>query len=102
MHKIPEDIKDIGNRISKLKKDKKYLSESDNNYTELSRLSIGLQIAIELVSGTIVGAGIGFLLDKLFDFEFLFLVLFTILGGIAGFMNVINYIKHVNNHKEKE
>mgnify|MGYP003303532630 CR=1 FL=1 len=101
MHKIPEDIKDIENRISKLKKDKKYLSE-DNKYTELSRLSIGLQIAIELVSGTIVGAGIGFLLDKLFDFEFLFLVLFTILGGIAGFMNVINYIKHVNNHKEKE
>ena len=82
MHKIPEDIKDIENRISKLKEDKKYLSE-DNKYTELSRLSIGLQIAIELVSGTIV-------------------VLFTILGGIAGFMNVINYIKHVNNHKEKE
>jgi len=63
---------------------------------------MGLQIAIELVSGTIVGMGIGYLLDKIFAFNFIFLVLFTILGGVAGIINVVRYVKQVNANKDKE
>ena len=101
MHKIPEDIKSIDDRVSKLV-ERKNISSKDDKHTDFSNIALGLQIAIELVSGTIVGMGIGYLLDKIFAFNFIFLVLFTILGGVAGIINVVRYVKQVNANKDKE
>ena len=100
MQKIPEDIKSIDERISKLKKNYANRNREDK-HTEFSHLAVGLQVAIEIVSASFVGAAIGYLMDKIFDFDFIFLVLLTILGGIAGFINVIRYVKQVNANKER-
>ena len=61
---------------------------------------MGLNIAIELVSGTFVGLSIGYILDELFDFDSIFLIIFTIMGGLAGLLNVTRYIKSSNYNTE--
>lgn len=53
-------------------------------------------IAIDLVSGTMVGVASGIFTDKLFYSKPLFLIIFTIIGMIAGF-NIIR--QKVNNKK---
>ena len=52
-------------------------------------LAIGLKIASEFVSGVIVGAGIGWAIDKIAGTSPLFLIIFLMLGFAAGVMNVL-------------
>ena len=49
----------------------------------LSSLGIGLIIA------TLIGAGIGYFLDKQLHTQPVFLLIFMVLGIVAGFINVI-------------
>jgi len=93
---IPEDIKKMQEKISTLKKD----CPAKEEKSEVSQLATALQIAIELVSGTFVGAGIGYILDELFDFKSIFLVIFTIFGSFAGLLNVARYIKKIEDKEE--
>jgi F0F1-type ATP synthase assembly protein I len=48
-----------------------------------------------LVSGVIVGCGIGYMLNEIFDFGSIFLISSTILGGMAGILNVSRYLKQM-------
>ena len=75
MKKIPDDIKQMDERIRKLK-------------------------AKELISGVIVGAGIGYLLDILFGTRPLLLIIFLFLGGVAGFLNVYRFVKSMEKEQE--
>ena len=97
MNKTPKDIKDIDERIAQLE----IKDNNDEKYTKISNISNGFQIVVELASSVIVGVGIGYVLDKIFDFRILFLVIFTILGGIAGLLNVVRYLKNIST-KERE
>lgn len=97
MEKERENIEEINNRIKAIKasQQKKY---GKSNFSDLG---LAFQVPIELVSGVIVGAGIGYILDKLFDFKFLFLVVFTIFGGISGLVNVARSLKKIEDEKEE-
>ena len=97
MHESPRDIDEIEKKISVLKEKQ---NTEINKHTNLSQGSMGLNIAIELVSGTFVGLSIGYMLDELFDFDSVFLIIFTIIGGLAGLLNVARYIKSSNHNKE--
>ncbi len=97
MNETHKDIKDIDERIAHLENKDKV----DEKYTKVSNISNGFQIVIELASGVIVGICVGYVLDKIFDFRILFLVIFTILGGIAGLLNVVRYLKS-KSIKERE
>ena len=46
------------------------------------------RVASELLAGLLVGAGIGWTLDKWLDTNPLFLILFFLLGGAAGILNL--------------
>ncbi|MFN3889120.1 MAG: AtpZ/AtpI family protein [Beijerinckiaceae bacterium] len=51
-------------------------------------LSLGMRVLSEFVGGVIAGAGLGWLLDKLFATQPVFLIVFIGLGTAAGFWNV--------------
>lgn len=97
MHESPRDIDEIEKKISVLKEKQ---NTEIKKHTNLSQGSMGLNIAIELVSGTFVGLSIGYILDELFDFDSIFLIIFTIMGGLAGLLNVTRYIKSSNYNTE--
>ena len=93
MKKMPDDLKRLGERIEKLKqkeadarKDKK---ESGFAYASKT----GFRVGTELVSGVIVGAAIGWLLDLWLNTQPWFLVIFLFFGGVAGFLNVYRFVR---------
>ena len=61
---------------------------------------VGFRIGAELISGVIVGAGIGYLLDILFGTRPLLLIIFLFLGGVAGFLNVYRFVKSMEKEQE--
>lgn len=100
MKKIPEDIKQIEERISKLKavesaarKDK---PESEFAYATKT----GFRVGTELVSGVLVGAALGYVLDKVFATAPLLLIIFLFFGFAAGFLNVYRFVKNEDKSKE--
>ena len=56
----------------------------------IDRNSLGLvmRVGVELVSAVVVGAAIGWGLDRWLGMRPLFLILFVLLGGVAGIFNV--------------
>ena len=54
-----------------------------------SGISLGLRAGSEFVSATVVGAGIGWALDRLVGTNPIFLILFFFIGVAAGVWNVI-------------
>jgi F0F1-type ATP synthase assembly protein I len=51
-------------------------------------ISFGLRLGVEMLVATMVGALIGYGLDKFFETEPWLLVLFLLFGGAAGCLNV--------------
>lgn len=87
-----DKLKDIKARIKELK------PIDNTNSKTVSEIS-AFTIAVDLVSGTMVGVIGGVLTDKFFHSKPLFLMLFTVLGMIAGF-NIIR--KKLNNKKQED
>lgn len=54
-----------------------------------SMAQVGWRMVIELVTGLLLGAGIGYGLDWVFDTMPLFLVVFTLLGFAAGVQTML-------------
>ncbi len=97
----PDDIKNIARRINEFKDKHASLNKApsikENAYTQTSA---GFQISVELLSGVLIGAGIGYVLDKLFSSQPWLIVIFTILGGAAGILNIYKTFKVENSSKE--
>ncbi|XVN41950.1 MAG: AtpZ/AtpI family protein [Rickettsia endosymbiont of Argas persicus] len=82
-------LKDIQKRIKELK-------PAENLDTKPTTEVSPFTIAIDLVSGTMVGVVCGLLTDKFFNSKPFFLIIFTIIGILAGF-NIIR--QRLNNKK---
>ena len=76
-----ERLKALETRISQVraKHDPKPAAQDHHSMAQ-----VGWRMVIELVTGLLIGAGIGYGLDWVFDTMPLFLVLFTLLGFAAG------------------
>ena len=96
----PQDIQQIEKRIKQMKdrQDESARKTSDKQF--VYAYQTGTRIATELVSGVLVGVGLGYLLDKICATAPLQLVIFLILGGAAGFLNVYRFVKN-QDRKEK-
>lgn len=55
---------------------------------DTSGLGLAMRIGVELVAAVVIGAGIGYGLDRWLGTMPWFMVLFLLLGGAAGVMNV--------------
>ena len=98
MNKKPQDIEDIEKRINTLRG--KDTAPKEKNY--ISAYQVGSRIAAELVSGVIVGGGLGYLFDKLLKTPPILLIVFLIMGSIAGFRNVYKYVKEEETKEEEK
>lgn len=58
-----------------------------------SGMGVGLRVATDLVAGVLVGAGIGYLLDRWLGTKPFLLMLMLVLGFVAGIMNVYRIAK---------
>ncbi len=101
--KHPKDIKELQEKISALKHRSDDEKKNSASVTHWASASIGVRVGIELVSGTIIGMGIGYVLDKILDFKILMLLIFTIFGSFAGILNVYRYTKSLEeNERDKD
>lgn len=100
MKKIPDDIKQIEERIGKLKA-AEAIARKDQTESEYAYAAkTGFRVGTELVSGVLVGAALGYFLDKVFATPPLLLIIFLFFGGAAGFLNVYRFVKNEDKSKE--
>ena len=77
---------DLTKRIEKaLNKEEKQKTENNGNQTLINTFS---RVATELLAGLLIGAGIGWTIDKWLNTSPWFLIIFFLLGGAAGILNL--------------
>jgi len=77
---------DLTKRIEKaLNKEEKQKTENNSNQTLVNTFS---RVATELLAGLLIGAGIGWTIDKWLNTSPWFLIIFFLLGGAAGILNL--------------
>ena len=72
------------------------LKKSKTNCYKNNGYSIGLKISLDLISSIIVGALIGYGLDKIFLTKPVFFIIFLVLGIITGFYSLFKTVKKLN------
>ena len=72
------------------------LKKTKTNHYKNNGYSIGLKISLDLMSSIIVGALIGYGLDKIFSTKPVFFVIFLVLGIITGFYSLFKTVKKLN------
>lgn len=101
MKKTPEDIKQLEAKIRELKSREAEVRK-DKLESEFAYASkVGFRIGVELLSGVLVGAAVGYVLDRLAGTQPWLLILFMFFGGGAGVLNVYRFAKS-EERKRKE
>ena len=80
----------FSDRLEKKLKKTKTINNNSNGY------SIGLKISLDLMSSILVGAFIGYGLDKVFSTKPVFFIIFLVLGIITGFYSLFKTIKKLS------
>ena len=70
--------------------------------THYSQAHLAWRMVIELVTGLLIGFGMGYGLDSLFGTLPIFLVIFTLLGLAAGIKTMMRSAQEVQQKKEAE
>ena len=100
MRKKPDDIKQIEDRIMRIQEKERYVrghnTESEYSYAAKT----GFRVGAELLSGVLVGAGLGYVCDLYFGTRPWTLVFFLFFGFAAGFLNVYRFVKSAENKEE--
>lgn len=100
MKKIPDDLKRLGERIKDLNKQEAEARKDKPESSFAYATKAGFRVGTELLSGVLVGAALGYVLDKVFVTQPWFLIAFLFLGGAAGILNVYRFAKGEDNKKE--
>ena len=87
---LSNKAKEIDERIALLKKQ---IEEQPYKQKKNSSLALVGNVVLELFAGIIVGGSIGYFLDKLFNTIFVFMLIFTLLGLVAGILNLYRKLK---------
>jgi ATP synthase protein I len=81
-------LKRLGDRLTKVNRPTGH-SDSPRQTTDASAMARGFRLSTELVAGVLVGAAIGWLLDKWLGISPWGLIVFLLLGFAAGVLNVM-------------
>lgn len=78
----------LGDRLTKVNRTSEH-SDSPRQTSDPSAIARGFRLSTELVAGVLVGAAIGWGLDKLLGISPWGLIVFLLLGFAAGVLNVM-------------
>ena len=94
MKKIPEDIRELEEKIARQR-------EKENRLREPAGASeyAGAAGAAEFLSAVLVGGAVGYVIDRMVDSRPFFLTVFLFLGGAAGILNVYRLAKAEDERK---
>jgi ATP synthase protein I len=90
-HGDPDDLKSLGERLDKARRDRKEPAAVDGKGSgELSgsALGLGFRIGLELVVAVVFGLGVGWAIDRALGTKPWAMVVFLLLGIAAGMLNV--------------
>ncbi len=93
MKNVPDDIRELEEKISRLRAREDVRRRSAKQNAETANVSVGVRVAVELLSAVVVGGALGFLLDRVAGTRPWFLVVFLLFGGAAGVLNVYRLAK---------
>jgi ATP synthase protein I len=85
---ISARLDDLSSRISAEKRETVQRGRPSGQYQGASDYSKGYRLASEFVAGVLVGAAVGYGLDRLFNTLPLFLIIFLLAGFGAGIVNM--------------
>ncbi len=88
----PKRLEALDKRIRALKGEEVAESAGDEGYNQAN---MAWQMVIELVSGLLIGFGIGYGIDALFGTKPIFMVLFILLGFAAGVKVMLGTATHM-------
>lgn len=81
-------LKRLGDRIAQAKEPSER-GDDTRQTTDASGMARGFRLSTELVAGVLVGAGLGWLLDRWLGISPWGLIVFLLLGFAAGVLNVM-------------
>lgn len=102
MKKLPEDIRELEGKISRLKEREESYRKPAGSSEYSGAAATGLRIAVELLSAVLVGTAIGFVLDRAAGTRPVFLTVFLLFGGAAGILNVYRLSKTEEKRKNNK
>ncbi len=83
-------LRHLADRLAREQADGKTRASSGaSSRADASAMARGLRLSAELVAAVLVGAGLGWLVDRLLGVSPLGLVVFVLLGFAAGIVNVM-------------
>ncbi|MCW5606265.1 MAG: AtpZ/AtpI family protein [Burkholderiales bacterium] len=97
-----ESLKDLDARL-KAAQARERLTEAPLGKTaqvDQRAVGVGVRIAIELLSGLLVGLGVGYALDRWLGTRPWLMLAFFFLGTAAGFMNVLRAVRSLEQRKQ--
>jgi ATP synthase protein I len=87
----PDELRALGKRLDKAKRQKEPRPQAPP-----TSLGIASRFATELVVAVVVGAGLGWLLDRFLHTRPIFLIVMVLLGAAAGIRNVMRAATEIN------
>ena len=96
MKKIPEDIRELEEKIARQREKENRLREPAGASEYAGAAGVGLRIAAEFLSAVLVG---GYVIDRMAGSRPFFLTAFLFLGGAAGILNVYRLAKAEDERK---
>ncbi len=85
---IPDRLKELSSRLAQEKSTHAAQENPPRQYQGAGDYSKGYRLISEFVAGILVGAAVGYGLDKLFSTLPLFLIIFVLVGFAAGILNM--------------
>ncbi|ARP98603.1 AtpZ/AtpI family protein [Pseudorhodoplanes sinuspersici] len=82
-------LKSLGAKLDQVERRKPEVRESPQSGSDPSAMARGFRLSAELVAGVLVGAVIGWLLDRLLGLSPWGMIVFVLLGFVAGVLNVM-------------
>lgn len=101
MRSIPEDISEMEQRISDVKK-KQRRKNPEKNTESSNAVSNAFRIGTEFIAAVAVGFCFGFILDKFFGTKIIFILVFSLFGCMAGMRNVYLTAKEIDEQMKEE
>ncbi|KFI31942.1 F0F1 ATP synthase subunit I [Haematobacter massiliensis] len=89
-----ERLRQLEERLSRMKRDKAPVARKEQG--DFTQGEVAWRMVIEMVSGLLIGFGIGYGLDYLFGTRPILLVIFTLLGLVAGVKTMLGTAAELN------